>query len=158
MCPSDDRPDHPEGASAPSEVGKRTVDFAALGLTLIPAEAVHHNYVVGTWTISASNAMTKRGVSRSLCRAAEDLLSKRAFAAGSVHVLVDEAETGIIYGWVAGSKGLLQWGYVAPRCRGRGFFRSMVKRVCGRDVEYTRKPRGYRVPGYWDFNPYRMGE
>ncbi len=104
-----------------------------LGLRLIKATAVHRNFIMSTWVISASDAAARRGVRRSLARERED-------------------------DWLVGKHGLLRWGYVPPELRHRGLFRAMVRQVCGKDVSYTRRPRGYKVPGWWVYDPYRITE
>lgn len=139
-------------------MGKGRVDLERLGLVIVPAGPVHRNYVISTWVMSASDAVAKRGAKRSVCRMEEDRLAKRALASECVFVLADAADNEVAYGWIAGERGLLQWGYLPPSIRGRGLFRTLVRRVCGKELQYTRKPRGYRVPGYWTYNPYRIGE
>ena len=147
-----------EGGGADTVVGKGRVDLEKLGLVLLPMEQVHRNFVISTWVLSAADAMSKRGPRRPLCKDEEDVLAKRAIEAGTVYVLADAHDTEVLHGWICGRRGLLQWGYLPPLLRKRGIFREMVRQVCGKDPQYTRRPKGYRVPGYWTFNPYRMSE
>lgn len=159
MVPDTAQPGAPESSKADvGVVQKRKVNLDGLGLRLIRPSAVHRNYIISTWVLSASDAVAKRGVRRSVCRAEEDGLCKAAIESGSVFVLVDEVDDSVIHGWIAGVKGLLQWAYLPPQLRGKGIFRSMAHVVCGKDLEYTRRPRSYKPPGYWTYNPYRIGE
>jgi len=154
----DTGPGADEGAEDHALVGRKRVDLASLGLRLDRASDVHRNFILSTWVLSAADAMAKRGARRSLCRQREDLLAKAALSSGTVWVLVDEVDPEVIHGWICGRRGLLQWGYLPPPLRHRGIFRSMVRAVCGKDLSYTRRPRGYKVPGYWLYDPYLLTE
>jgi hypothetical protein len=125
---------------------------------LMPAGEVHRNYVLSTWILSTVDSATKRGVRRSVCRIEEEAAAKTALEQGLVKVLVDHADDTVIHGWICGKQGLLHWGYLPPELRKLGLFKSMVRRVCGKNVQYTRKSRSYRAPGYWVHNPYRVLE
>ena len=113
---------------------------------------------MSTWVISASDAAARRGVRRSLAREREDDCAKLAYNDGMVYVLVDDVDETVIHGWICGKAGLLHWAYVPPELRNKGIFVAMVRAICGRDVYHTRRPRGYRVPGWFVYDPYRITE
>lgn len=150
-------PDSAEGVPDAPGVVKRT-NLQDLGLRLVRATAVHRNYIMSTWVISAADAAARRGIRRSLARQREDDCAKLSYNDGLVYVLTDGVDDTVIHGWVAGKHGLLIWGYIPPELRHKGIFRAMVRQVCGREVSYTRRPRGYKVPGWWVYDPYRITE
>lgn len=126
--------------------------------SVIQAEEVHRNYIISTWLLSAGSEAERRGVPRDDARAHEEDLAKSALAAGWVFVMADREDPSIIYGWVAGDRGILHWAYVPPGMRGQRVFTSLVAEVCGERLQFTRKPRGFRAGPGWEFNPYRIAE
>jgi len=115
-------------------------DVVLESLRIIPAEAQHRSFILGTWVKSYESMARKQGVPKEVYRAHEPFIAESRWQ--DCLVLTPDADGFSISAWVCGSEGNLWHVYVVPELRKLRVATRLIEMATG-GLKYYARPFPY---------------